>query len=262
MNIVTDAHRELYRTEGYMILPGVIPADMLAMLREECSYFLGYYDSQMDARGAQVEGINHRSKRYFISNRYRLSQRMWQFIFSPLMAEVAQAALGPDVYLFNEQWVIKGAEQGMKFAWHQDSGYVGRQHPHKPYLTCWCTLDDVNEANGTVYLLPHSRGGTNHTIFDHKQEAGSNDLVGYTGSDPGDPIIVPAGSIVAFTSYNFHRSGANTTPRMRRIYLPQYSGEPILNNAGNYWALATPFVKAGKLVYNHADDTAEKYGPR
>lgn len=265
MNIVTDAHRELYRTEGYMILPGVIPADMLAMLREECSYFLGYYDAQMDASGTQVEGINHRGKRYFIHNRYRLSQRLWQFVFSPLMAEVAQAALGPDVYLFHEQWVIKGPEQGMKFAWHQDSGYVkwgDAATKHPPYLTCWCTLDDVNEANGTVYLLPHSRGGTSHTIFDHKQEAGTNDLIGYTGSDPGDPIIAPAGSIVAFTSYNFHRSGANSTPRMRRVYLPQYSGEPLYKTDGKLAALATPFVKDGQLVYNHDDDTAEKYGPK
>lgn len=59
------------------------------------------------------------------------------------MAEVAQAALGPDVYLFHEQWVVKGAEQGMQFAWHQDSGYVkwgDTQTKHQPYLTCWCTL--------------------------------------------------------------------------------------------------------------------------
>ena len=145
--IITNQLRDQYQTEGYMILPGVIPADMLAMLREECSYFLGYYDAQMDTRCSQVDGINHRGKRYFIANRYRLSQRMWQFILSPLMAEVAQAALGPDVYLFHEQWVVKGAEQGMKFAWHQDSGYVkhgDKNTNHRPYLTCWCTLDDVS----------------------------------------------------------------------------------------------------------------------
>ena len=65
-----------------MILPGVIPADLLEMLREECSYYLGYYDSMMDAKGVQTEGISHRGKRYFINNRYRLSSRLWQFIFS------------------------------------------------------------------------------------------------------------------------------------------------------------------------------------
>ena len=77
------------------------------------------------------------------------------------MAQVAQATLGPNAYLFHEQWVIKGAEQGMKFAWHQDSGYVkfyDNSTYHKPYLTCWCPLDDVSEENGTVYLLLNKNG--------------------------------------------------------------------------------------------------------
>ena len=39
---ITDQQRELYSNEGYMILPGVIPPAMLEMLREECSYYLGY----------------------------------------------------------------------------------------------------------------------------------------------------------------------------------------------------------------------------
>jgi ectoine hydroxylase-related dioxygenase (phytanoyl-CoA dioxygenase family) len=262
--LITEQQKDLYRREGYMLLPGVIPADMLTMMREECSYFLGYCDSRMDAAGKQVDDLNHRGRRYFINNRYRLSSRMWQFIFSPLMAEVAQAALGPNVYLFHEQWVIKGAEQGMKFAWHQDSGYVdslGKTKPHKPYLTCWCPLDDVDEKNGTVYLLPHSRGGTNHTVFNHQRESGSNDLVGYSGTDPGDALNLPAGSIAAFTSYNLHRSGANTTKNMRRVYLPQYSCEPIVYLDGRNLALTVPFVIDGKIVYNHADDTPDKYGP-
>ena len=63
MPLVTPAQRELYQREGYMILPGVIPPETLTMLREECSYFLGYKDSAMDAKGVEVEDINHRGKR-------------------------------------------------------------------------------------------------------------------------------------------------------------------------------------------------------
>ncbi len=247
------------------ILPGIIPPETLALLREECSYFLGYMDGTMDTKGVEVEGINHRGKRYFIGNRYRLSPRMREFTFSPLMAEVAQAALGPNVYLFNEQWVVKNAEQGMQFGWHQDSRYVMRSHPdakHPPYLTCWVTLDDVSEINGTVHLLPHSRGGTKETIFSHELEPGSNDLIAYRGEDPGDPLIVPVGTIVGFSSYVFHRSGPNTTNRMRRIYLPQYSAAPIGDDDVRSWAMAVPFVKDGKIIYHAADDTAEKYGPK
>src|SRR5260221_13832749 len=105
-SLVRPEDRELYEREGYMLLKNAIPPEMLVLLREECSYFLGYCDAQMDARSAQVADLNHRGKRYFINNRYRLSSRMWQFIFSPLMAEVAQAALGPNAYLFHEQWGI------------------------------------------------------------------------------------------------------------------------------------------------------------
>mgnify|MGYP006303336197 CR=1 FL=1 len=254
--LVTDQQKAQYQDEGYFILERVIPEDMLQMMREECHYFVGYQDGLMDERGVKSIGINHRGSRYFVANHYKLSHRLWRFIFSDLMAQVTTAALGPDVYLFHEQCVVKGPEQGMKFSWHQDSGYAAHKagSDHKPYLTCWCTLDDVGEANGSVYLLDHTRGGTKGKILPHTQEEGSNDLIGYTGDDPGMLIEVPAGSIVCFSSYNLHRSGPNTTPNMRRIYLPQYSGEPIHNTDGSLHALAVPFVKDGKIVYDPTSD--------
>lgn len=263
--LVTEAQKRQYRDDGYMILERVIPPDLLTLLREECSYFLGYKDALLDAAGQTTDGITHRGSRYFIGNYYRLSARMWRFLFSPVMAEIAQAALGPNVYLFHEQWVVKGAEQGMKFGWHQDSGYitsVDKQSRHKPYLTCWCPLDDVTEENGTVSILPHARGGTRAGVLSHQKEIGTNDLIGYQGDDPGLPVTVPAGSVVAFTSLTLHRSGANTTSQMRRVHLPQYSSEPILSSTGKLWALAVPFVKDGRIVYDPATDTPAKYGPK
>lgn len=261
---VTKEHRDLYNTEGYMVLPGVIDQETLTVLREECSYFLGYKDAEMDSRGVTVEGINHRGNRYFINNLYRMSKRMHGFLFSPMMAEIATAVLGPDVYLFNEQWVVKNADQGMKFSWHQDSGYVKRSHPdadHAPYLTCWCTLDDVSEENGTVYLLPHSRAETKDTVVRHIEDPDTHDLVGYSGDDPGDVVVVPAGSIVCFTSYTLHRSGPNLTDKMRRVYLPQYSSAPIGGDDVRSWAMAVPFVRDGQIIYDAEGDRAELYGP-
>lgn len=254
-----------YHDEGYMILEAVIPQDMLQMLREECSYFLGYMDAEMDAQGVEKQGINHGRNRYFISNRYHMSTRMWQFVYGDLMAEVCRATLGPEVYLFHEQWVVKAADKGESFSWHQDSGYVkfgDKKTTHRAYLSCWCALDDVGEENGSVYLLPHSRGGTKNWIADHSRDDESSDLVGYTGDDPGILVEAPAGSIVAFTSYNFHRSGANEIPEMRRVYLPQYSAEPILRTDGTIWAQAVPFLEDGKNVYDHAADIKAREGKK
>jgi len=46
---------------------------------------------------------------------------------------------------------------------------------------------------------------------------------------PDDPVLVPAGSIACFSTTVFHRSGPNSTERMRRVYLAQYTAEPLLS---------------------------------
>jgi ectoine hydroxylase-related dioxygenase (phytanoyl-CoA dioxygenase family) len=110
-------------------------------------------------------------------------------------------------------------------------------------------MDDMSEENGTIYVLPYSRAGVRDTV-NHVKEAGSNDMVGYHGDDPGIPVIVPAGTIVCFSSNTFHRSGANKTNRPRRSYLCQYSPKPILTADGSKpWCDAVPFLQDGKNIF-------------
>ena len=245
--VITNEQREQYREEGYMILERVIPDEHLALLRDECGGQIERMHQRMDEAGTEVIGINHRNKRYFVSNCYKERPILCDFLFSEVMADICKATHGPDAYLFHEQYVVKGKQGGMKFSWHQDSGYVCYPD-HKPYLTCWCALDDMCEENGTVHVLPFSQSGIRSWV-QHILEEGSNDKVGYFGDEPGITAIVPAGSIVAFTSINFHSSRANRTNALRRAYLGQYSAEPLLTREGDaLWGNAEPFVRDGKLV--------------
>ena len=242
---ITDEQKQQYREEGYFILESVIPESLLELLRGECGTFISQMEERMEQENKDVIGLNHRNKRYFVSNCFRQQPKLREFLFSDLMAEVCRATLGDTAYLFWEQYVVKGAEAGMKFSWHQDSGYVGYPD-HKPYLTCWCALDDMSEENGTVYVMPYSHIGIRSWVK-HIREEGSNDMVGYFGPEKGVPAIVPAGSIVAFTSVNFHSSGTNTTDSMRRAYLAQYSAEPLLSHDGSrLWGNAEPILRDGK----------------
>jgi ectoine hydroxylase-related dioxygenase (phytanoyl-CoA dioxygenase family) len=217
-----------FKEEGFFVLEGAVPEDDLEALRGECQRLIDERDREMDQLGVDTIDLDHRGSRYFV-HAYGKSQQVEGFLRSDLMREVATPALGETVYLFNEQYVVKAAERGMKFGWHQDSGFI--PYAHRPYLTCWIPLDDVDEANGTVYLLPFTRAAT-RDVVEHVRDEDTNDLVGYFGEDPGDPVTVSAGSIACFSSTLFHRSGANTTDRMRRVYLAQYSAEPILNEDG------------------------------
>ncbi|MFQ5951220.1 MAG: phytanoyl-CoA dioxygenase family protein [Candidatus Geothermarchaeales archaeon] len=243
---MTSEHLKQFDEQGYFILEEAMSDEQLEGLGSECQRFINLMNAEMDAKGVDTIDITHRNRRYFIGNRYKESEIVTHYVFSDLMAEITQKALGDDVFLFAEQYVVKSAEVGMKFGWHQDGGYIG--HPHRPYLTCWSALDDMSEENGTVYILPFDRAGTRDCV-PHYREEGSNDLIGYTGDDPGIPVIVPAGSIAVLSSTTFHRSGANATDRMRRSYLAQYSAEPIMNKEGTeLWNMAKPFLKDGKRV--------------
>lgn len=223
--LVTGEMRRQFETDGYFLLEQVIPDGDLAVLRDECQRFVEQKDREMDAAGTDVLGLDQRGKRYFVNDCSIASPALRRFVLGDLMAEICRATLGDRVFLFNDQYVVKGAEVGTRFEWHQDSGYVG--YPHPPYLTCWCALDDVDSSNGTVHLLPYGRAGTREVV-PHRKDAGTNDLVGYFGADAGIPVFAPAGSIACFSSTLFHRSGPNTTPRLRRAYIVQYSPEPIL----------------------------------
>jgi len=249
MPLVSQAQVEQFHREGYFILESAIPEDIVDALRSECMRFVEARDRELEAKGIASDGITHYKKRYFIHGRDAGSPIMTKFLFSDLMAEICRATLGDTAYLFHEQYVVKAADTDSKFAWHQDSGYVG--HYHRAYLSCWCALDDMTIENGTVYILPYSRDGRRSAdeIIDHTVEERSNDKVGYKGDEPGIPAIVPAGSIVVFSSRTFHRSGPNMTDKYRRCYLAQYSAEPIMNRDGSaLWGRAEPVLRDGERV--------------
>ncbi len=247
--LITPALREQFEQKGFFILERVVPPEHLQLLRDDCERLMNAEDARMDERGTDHLGLNFRRSRYFLSTWFS-GGRIQEFVFSDLMANLCLALLGPDAYLSFEQYVVKFPEKGMSFSWHQDSGYVPAGH--RPYVSCWCTLDDVTEENGTVYMLPYDRAGTRDRV-EHTKDPNTNDLIGYQGSDPGDPVVAPAGSIAVFSSTVFHRSGANTSQGIRRIFLPQYSAEPVMNAEGTGpMYIAEPFLKNGVRVSGSA----------
>ena len=223
-SINTD-HARRFAEDGFFILEEVVPACDLETLRRECDRLVAERDKEMDRHGVDALDLDHRGRRYFV-HAYDRSAEVRRFLSSDLMTQVARTALGDTLYLFNEQYVVKAAERGMQFVWHQDSGFI--PYAHAPYLTCWIPLDDVGEANGTVHLLSYARAGT-RDVVPHVRDEETHDMIGYSGDDAGDPVVVRAGSIVCFSSTVLHRSGPNATEHMRRVYVAQYSAEPLLD---------------------------------
>ncbi len=245
-SVITAEHRKQYQEEGYFILESVIPPEHLQILRESCDRLIDVMHGEMDRLKTDHLHISHRGSRYHIAKQYQQAPRLSEYVFSPLMADVCRATVGPDAWLFYEQYVAKCAEKGLPFSWHQDSGYLG--FAHRPYVTIWAAVDEMTLENGTAYVLPWSTVGI-RTLVEHVRNPETGDKVGYFGSEPGVPAVVPAGSLVVFSSLTFHRSGPNTTDRMRRAYVTQYSAEPIRRpDSGELMHLADPFLQDGNRI--------------
>jgi ectoine hydroxylase-related dioxygenase (phytanoyl-CoA dioxygenase family) len=239
---ITPAHVRRFHDEGWFVIERALAPTELETLRSECRRLVAERDAEMTRLGVDTLDLCHRGRRYFL-HAYSTSPAVRQFLCSDLMADIAHAVLGDNVCLFNEQYVIKAAERGMPFGWHQDSGFI--PYPHPPYLTCWIPLDDVSESNGTVHLLPYSRAGT-RDVVEHQRDHETNDMIGYSGHDPGDPLTVPAGSVAGFSSTLFHRTGPNTSDHPRRVYIAQYTAEPLLSeDRSRPRHLAEPLLTAG-----------------
>ena len=244
---ITEEQKRQYREEGFFILENAIPDDELKMLRDLCDRLVREQEEEMDRLGTDQIKLSKRGKRYFVFLAFKDHPELGQFIFSDLMAEICRATIGENAMLFWEQFVVKGTSgsEESAFSWHQDSGYCAREP--KPYVNAWVPLDDVNEDNGTIYLLPYSIAGTRDRI-EHVVDEKTGDKVGYFGDHPGIPVVAPAGSIAVFSSTCFHRSGPNKTTQMRRAYASQFSPEPVLEPDDSLKGLAEKFLLNGRRV--------------
>ena len=249
---ITTDHRTSYRDEGFFILESVLSRQQLELLRDACDTLIEAMHLEMERQNTDHIHISHRGQRYHIAKQYNLVQNLDSFVFSRLMAEICQATIGGDAFLFYDQYVAKAGEKGRPFSWHQDGGYLGFEHD--PYVTVWTAVDDMTIENGTVSLLPFSMVGSRE-LRPHVRDSESGDKVGYGGPLQGITAVVPAGSLVVFSSLTLHRSGPNTTDRMRRAYVTQYSPRPIIKPGDEEaYHLAVPFLSDGQIVYANNND--------
>ena len=224
MKSIPASTRDTYLSTGYVVLRDLLADNELADLQEVCDSLL--MEPPDDDNGGKSHDIGRGHDRRFLRHRHEDQPALRDFVLGAQMKRLASTFVGGHPHLFNEQFVVKGPKTGASFAWHQDSAYVG--FAHEPYVTLWMALDDTTVENGAVFILPRDLN-EDRSIVAHLWDTEGKELVGYSGDHPGEPALVPAGSVVAFSSVTLHRSSANVTDRPRRGFIAQYSSEPILD---------------------------------
>ena len=136
--------------------------------------------------------------------------------------EVLKQLWGPSIRFDISKLNLKAAGYGAPVEWHQDWAFY--PHTNDDLAAVGIMLDDVDDANGPLMVLPGSHLGP---IFDHHDDAGF-----FCGAiDPGRgevdfsravKLTGPAGSITIHHARTVHGSATNTSGRPRRLLLHQY----------------------------------------
>ena len=219
-----------YLKNGYLILNNKIEKNILEDLKSATKEMIIEFKKNQESFIKDKKRNISQHGKMFLSNRCEDFEVMEKFAKGPFIKSICRSVLGDKVYLFNEQVVNKEPNTDSKFAWHQDSGYVG--HDHKTYLSIWVALCDVTENNGALRILPKNIENE-VKIEEHKWSEKSSDLKMEVDESKTVTCSMDEGGIILFSSRTPHASYPNKSDQNRPAYLCQYSSEPIIPPVGS-----------------------------
>ena len=203
---LTQNELDQYRDHGWVILGRVADDETLDGIRKEEARLRGEPKGEFTIFRSQVAHYSEPIRKFVTGG--------------PQIALARQLVGTENLAIWFTQFVTKlndGASGKSEFPWHQDNGYVAIEPATN--VTIWVALDDVNEENGCVWVMPdsHKLG-----LLDHRSK--SEDSWHLTVSVEGDgvPAIMKAGEAVAFTRLTLHRSKLNHTQNARRAFFMEY----------------------------------------
>ncbi len=228
--MLNESDVKFYFKNGYLILDDKLDVKTLSELKESANQLIDEYKKNRFSFIKRKERNISNHGKMFLANRCEDYPLMESFAKGSFIKCMCKKILGEKIYLFNEQVVNKEPQSESKFAWHQDSGYVG--HDHKTYLSIWIALCDVSKKNGALRILPKNIE-TAVKIEKHIWSEKSSDLKMEVDESKTMTCSIKEGGVILFSSRTPHASYPNKSDKHRPAYLCQYSSEPIIPPIGS-----------------------------
>ncbi|AHH98105.1 hypothetical protein KALB_4743 [Kutzneria albida DSM 43870] len=231
-NMLTDSQFATYHTEGFVVVPDVIPPADLALVRDdvETLFALDHPGRMLETDGTTVRGVH---------GCHQVSSLFDRLTRLPRLLGAAEQVLESKVYVYQSKVNAKLALRGDVWPWHQD--YIfweredGMRTPRAMNIALF--LDDATDFNGPLLFLPgsHLLG----TVRTERRSAGDDwaanlkaDLnyqlsprqLASVAADLGIRAATgTAGSLLLFDPRLIHGSGTNMSPQDRRLLLITYN---------------------------------------
>ncbi|HCL31958.1 MAG TPA: hypothetical protein DIC52_26475 [Candidatus Latescibacteria bacterium] len=215
---------DFFHTEGYLILDPCLDDAQVGSLKGRIRQIA---DGDIDVPGNILEFEPGASGRC-MENLRKINQPSEHDEFfvdharKPQLLDAIVDLMGEDVKLFGDQLFMK-PPGGIEKTYHQDCPYFSIEP--MAMITAWVAIDDVDEENGCMYVVPgsHKNGAIDHSepwIVGERRDMRIPDAA--IDWQRERPITLRAGGCSLHHGLLQHRSGANHSDRFRRGLATHY----------------------------------------
>ena len=250
--VLSQAQRESYFENGYLLLESLIADDWLSRLRSAMDEMIerGRTLTESDDAIWLEKGHTADDPRLLRLNCPEVHHpEFWAYANQSVLADIAVDLIGPDVRFSHSLLNFKWANVGQEVKWHQDIQF----YPHTNYspLSFGTLLEDVGLEQGPVRVVPGSHRGD---VFRHYTDDGiwtaciqDRDL-DELGVKEAPQLMGPAGTVTVHSCRTIHGSDPNRSDRGRPLLVNTYSAA----DAFPYTHLPQRSAKTGTIIRGKA----------
>lgn len=257
--VLTQAQREFYFENGYLLLERIISVDWVEKLRAtteemvEKSRSVGKSDAVWDVDdGHRAEAP--RLRRLSSPNDHH--PVYWEYALQSSLPDIVADLIGPNVKFHHSKLNFKWSGGGDEVKWHQDIGFW----PHTNYSPCTVGtyIYDCGMEQGPLAVMPGSHNGP---LFDQYNDEG--EWVGCLSSEDAGKVDMsraafldgPAGSLTIHNCRTLHYSAANNSDIPRPLLLNVYSAADAFPYTKNplYSKYDQAIVRGKAVCWSHHD---------
>ncbi|MBT6441623.1 MAG: phytanoyl-CoA dioxygenase family protein [Alphaproteobacteria bacterium] len=221
---ITQAQREFYFENGYLVLEKFIPDEWLERLWTVTNRFIDESRSLTGSNEKFDVEAGHTAENPRLR---RLTQPVehdpvyWEFACKSPLTDLAEDLLGPDLLFHHAKLNFKWSGGGEEVKWHQDIPFW--PHTNDSVMTMGLYLEDVYDVMGPLGVIPGSHRGETYDHYNSNDEwVGALSDADHAKADPEKNAVYlpgPAGSVTVHHCRTLHGSRPNMHPTRSRPLL-------------------------------------------
>ena len=250
--MLTDAQKEQYQRDGYIVLPNFKTLEEIAVLRARAAEIVDQFDANASSGIFTTKEQEKRTDDYFLGsdntircffeeeafgadgqlkqakslsiNKIGHAMHDLDPVFRAFTSDPRLVALARDLGLEQAQvwqsmYIFKQPGIGGEVRWHQDATYFDTTPVS--VTTFWFALEDATLDNGCMWAEPGGhRGPMRERFIRNGDEIGMEklDATPWPDDSVAVPLVCKAGSLVCFHGLLPHYSAPNRSPVSRHAY--------------------------------------------